>query len=75
MGLLEPQHVILLIFLGLIVVFPIWGYNVGKERTVGAIGGLFLGLFLGLIGILIIYCTNKVNQTPIYNFPGHSTFG
>jgi hypothetical protein len=73
MGLLEPYHMIVtLLFFGLIIVCPIWGYRAGAKRSIGAVGGLFLGLFLGLLGILIIYCTRRVDQKPLYNFPGSS---
>ena len=52
-----PEIILILIVLGLFILFPVWGYNAGSKRTVGSVGGLLLGLFLGLIGIIIIYCT------------------
>lgn len=60
-----------IIIIGLIalfyLVFPIWGYREGSKRTIGATLGLLLGVFLGLIGIIIVYCTPKVKEQP---FPG-----
>jgi len=62
MGLLEPQHLILLIML---TAFTSWGYQAGKKRTIGAIGGLLLGFFLSFVGIIIVYCTKRI---PVSNF-------
>lgn len=67
-----PEVILILIVLGFFVLFPIWGYNAGSKRTIGAVGGLLLGLFLGIIGILIIYSTSKVDNELSYNFPNQS---
>jgi Short C-terminal domain len=70
MGLLEPQHIILLFILLLIFIFPftIWGYFAGRNRTVGGGGGLLLGLFLGFIGIIIVYCTSRTDRQVFINY-------
>jgi hypothetical protein len=74
MGLLEPWHIIIiLIMLSCFVLFPVWGYNAGSKRTIGPVGGLLLGFFLGIIGIIIVYCTSTVTQPPFYNFPNQSS--
>ncbi len=73
MGLGAPEIIILLIILCIYVLFPIWGYIEGKKRSVGAIGGLLLGAILGVIGIIIIYCTPKVQEPqPLYDFQAES---
>lgn len=61
MGLLEPQHLLLLLII-FFIPFSVWGYQIGKIRTVGALGGLLLGFFFNILGIIIIYSFDK-NQT------------
>lgn len=68
-----PEIILILIALGLFVLFPVWGYRAGSKRTVGPVGGVLLGLFLGIIGIIIIYCTGRVYEPSLYNFPNQST--
>ncbi|WP_426669333.1 SHOCT domain-containing protein [Mucilaginibacter sp. McL0603] len=70
-----PEIILILIVLGLFALFPVWGYRAGSKRTVGPVGGLLLGLFLGLIGIIIIYCTGttKVYDPNLYNYQDQST--
>jgi hypothetical protein len=64
-----PEIIIIaIIILGLYLLFPIWGYMEGKKRTVGPIVGLLLGAVLGIIGIIIIYCTPRVDNQPFRNF-------
>jgi Short C-terminal domain len=72
MGLLEPQHIILLFIFGFIFIGPIWGYRAGSKRTIGGGFGLILGLFLGVIGVAIVYCSNKVDQQPFAGFAVNS---
>jgi hypothetical protein len=68
MGLLEPQHIILiLIFLLSIVICPVWGYKAGSKRTIGSTGGLLLSLFLGVFGIIIVYLTKRIDEQQFYN--------
>jgi len=67
-----PEIILIIIALGLLLLFPIWGYNAGSKRTVGPVGGLFLGLFLGLIGIIIVYCTNSVDEPRPFYPPSQS---
>jgi len=50
----------ILVILLLWGLFAALGYNLGKERTIGAIGGLVLGLLLGLIGVIIVLFFSKV---------------
>ena len=48
----------------------LWGYNVGKNRKIGSTAGALLGFFLGLIGIIIVYCSSRVyTEPPIYTDP------
>ena len=65
--------ILFILFLGYMLIFPVWGYRAGSKRTIGGAGGLLLGLFFNLLGILIVYCTNKTSQQPIYNFKSQST--
>jgi len=44
----------------------------GKKRVIGAAGGMLLGLFLNLLGIIIIYCTNKVDNEAFLKYKGLS---
>jgi hypothetical protein len=68
-GLLEPAHIIVIfIFLLSVVCCPIWGYKAGAQRTIGSIGGMVLGFFFNLLGILIVYCTKKVEKKQPDNF-------
>lgn len=47
-----------LIILGL---FGMWGYNAGKTRKIGSTVGLLLGLFLNIIGIVIVLISPKAD--------------
>lgn len=63
-----PEIIIVaIIAIGFYVLFPVWGYIEGKKRAVGPIVGLLLGAVLNIVGIIIIYCTPRVNQQ---SFPG-----
>jgi len=62
MGLLEPYHILIVLFSILFIPITIWGYRAGGKRKIGSTAGMLLGLFLGLIGILIVYCSDKVEQ-------------
>lgn len=66
MGLLEPQHILLLIVM---ILFSIWGFQIGKTRKIGGVGGLLLGFFLIILGIIIIYCIPKETT---YNYQSTS---
>ena len=59
MGSLGAPEIILVlvvfISLGSLILCPIWGFRAGATRAVGSTGGLLLGLFLGLLGIIIVY--------------------
>lgn len=72
MGIGAPEIIILGIILFFYLIFPIWGYMAGKKRTAGPILGLLLGVFLNIVGIIIIYCTPKVNEQPFYDFQAES---
>ena len=62
-----PELILIFIALFLIVIFPVWGYREGAKRSVGATGGLLLGLFLGIIGVIIVFCTKRLDE-PVYNY-------
>ena len=69
MSLGAPEIIIIvIIILGIYLLFPIWGYNAGSKRTIGPIVGLLLGAVLGIIGIIIIYCTPRVDEQPFHSF-------
>ncbi|WP_121808619.1 SHOCT domain-containing protein [Mucilaginibacter kameinonensis] len=75
-GLGAPEIILIFVAfasLGSIIIFPIWGYNAGGKRTIGAIPGLLLGFFLNFIGIIIVYCTPKVESKNFYTFPPKSS--
>ena len=71
MGLGAPEIIIILIILCFYLVFPVWGYIAGSKRTAGPILGLLLGVFLNIVGIIIIYCTPKINE-PFHGFQSPS---
>jgi hypothetical protein len=60
MGILEPSHIILLFFLISGIPLTIWGYRAGAKRKIGSTAGMLLGLFLSFIGILIVFCSDKI---------------
>jgi len=67
--MLGTQEIILIIVVLLLWAIPaIWGYKEGEKRTIGDIGGLLLGLVLGFIGIIIIYCLPKIEEQQYHNF-------
>jgi hypothetical protein len=57
-GILEPQHIILLFFIIFGIPLAIWGYRAGAKRKIGA----QFGMILGLVGILIVYCFDKIDK-------------
>jgi hypothetical protein len=68
MGIGAPEIIIILIILCIYILFPVWGYIEGKKRSVGPVGGLLLGAILGIIGIIIVYCTPRVDQQALHGF-------
>lgn len=56
-------ELIIIIYVGL---FAFWGYKAGANRNIGSTAGLFLGLFLGFIGIIIVLCSNKIPYNTEY---------
>lgn len=72
MGLGAPEIILILTALLLLLIFPVWGYRAGSKRTIGGAGGLLLGVFFNLLGVAIVYCTSKIDEKKLYNFPGHS---
>ena len=68
-GLGAPEIILILIVFGGWFGFAAWGYYAGAKRTIGSTAGLLLGLVLGLIGILIVYCTRKIEDQQFYSFP------
>jgi len=58
-GLGAPEIILILIVFGSWFLFGFWGYYVGKDRSVGPIGGALLGIFLHFIGIIIVYASSK----------------
>lgn len=47
--------------------FALWGYNVGKGRRIGSTAGALLGFFLGFIGMIIVYCSARVEPMGLPN--------
>jgi hypothetical protein len=76
-GLGAPEIILIIVAFTLMAVFavaiPIWGYKAGSNRTIGAVPGLFLALFLSFIGILVIYCTPKIQNKDPFAFPPRSS--
>lgn len=71
-----PEIILIIVAFGILggcIIFPIWGYKAGAERTIGAIPGLLLGFFLNIIGIAIIYCTPKIGYKDPYALPARSS--
>ena len=66
-GLGAPEIILILIAFGIMIIFPVWGYRAGSNRAIGPIGGLLLGLFLNWIGIIIVYCTPRINEQKPYD--------
>ena len=44
------------------IFFGFWGMALGRERTPGAGGGFALGLFLNIIGLLVLVCLPKIKE-------------
>ena len=60
MGLLEPWHIIvILIVFGCI--FGIPSAIIGSYKKIGAFNGFLLGLFLNIIGLIIVICQSPKN--------------
>lgn len=72
-GLGLPEIILILIAFSIIIIFPVWGYRAGLNRTIGPTAGLLLGLFLSWIGIIIIYCTKRIDEQKFYNFSNQSS--
>lgn len=53
---------ILVIFFG--VIFGVICMSVGENREIGKTAGFWLGFFLGLIGLIIVLCSSRVDQRP-----------
>ena len=64
MGLFEPWHIIVILIALFILMIPLvcgfLGYKEGKKRTIGSTAGLLLGIFLGPLGLIIVYLTEKM---------------
>ncbi|TET21615.1 MAG: hypothetical protein E3J71_09100 [Candidatus Stahlbacteria bacterium] len=58
----SPRWLIWIILLAINVLFAFWGYMVGRRKGHGALGAV-LGLFLGVIGIIIIYAIRGRSQS------------
>lgn len=72
-GLGAPEIILIIIAFGIMIIPPIWGYNAGLNRTIGPIGGLLLGFFLSVFGVIIVYCSKRVDEQKFYNFPNQSS--
>ncbi|SEP42461.1 SHOCT domain-containing protein [Mucilaginibacter sp. OK283] len=73
MGIGAPEIILIIIAFGGMWFIPaIWGYNAGSKRTIGSVGGLLLGLFLSIFGVIIVYCTRRIDEKPFYGFPNQS---
>ncbi len=68
MDFLASLQVFMIYFYLLVIfLFAIWGFIAGSKRSVGKVGGLVLGLFLNIVGIIIIYLTKKIDKNAHIN--------
>ena len=54
------QCIIMLFLLIFFIFCGYLGYREGKRRTIGPVGGLLLGIFLGPFGLIIVLLTGKI---------------
>ena len=47
------------------IVFGVACYFIGAQRQIGALAGGFLGLIVGIIGLIIVLCPHKKQSLPI----------
>ena len=43
--------------------------NVGAKRNIGATAGFFLGLFIGIFGLIIVLCSDKKQDLSYFQSP------
>ncbi|HEY2581967.1 MAG TPA: SHOCT domain-containing protein [Mucilaginibacter sp.] len=55
------------------IVPAVLGYKEGSKRTTGAAGGLILGFLFSFLGVLIVYCSRRIDEPFYYNFPNNSS--
>ena len=48
-----------LVFLGIWILFLVAGYNIGKGKQIGPIGGAALCGIFGLVGLIVLLCLSK----------------
>jgi len=72
MSLGAPEIIVISLVFGIYAIFPVWGYIAGSERSIGGAGSLLLGLFFSLLGIIIVYCTRRIDY-PLNPFSMRST--
>jgi hypothetical protein len=63
MGLLEPWHIIIIIIV-FGCIFGIPCAIIGSYRKIGAFAGFLLGLFLNIIGLIIVICLSPKDVQP-----------
>jgi len=68
-GLGAPEIILIIIALGILVLPAVWAYKEGSKRTIGPGVGLLLGLLFSFLGVLIVYCTKRLDEPNYYNFP------
>lgn len=72
MGLGAPEIIVIIIAFSFFLVPAALGYSAGSKRMIGPVGGLLLGLFFNLLGLIIVYCTRRIDEKPFYNFSNQS---
>ena len=60
-----PEIILILVWLA----FPIISANVGAKRNIGATAGFFLGLFIGIFGLIIVLCSDKKQDLSYFQSP------
>lgn len=70
-----PEFFIFFISIIVWIACGILGFFIGETKNIGGVGGLLLGLFLGVVGILIVYiCDDKTQRYREYGLrQRHST--
>ena len=67
-GIGAPEFILIFLCFGSFG-FALLGYKIGARRTIGSTGGLLLGFLLGPLGVLIVYCTGRIDNQQFNYYP------